>query len=72
MILANQFINQDVIFKRKLKSTKSVMAIILRSSLLTRYTVHVAIAAIWNAIISASQANHWDDRQRLPLKTKMN
>ena len=32
----------------------------------------VIIAAIWNAIIYAFQANHWDVHQRLHLKTKMN
>jgi len=42
-----------------------------KSSLLTRYMVHVIIAAIWNASISALQANHWDVRQRVHLKTKM-
>ena len=29
------------------------------------------IAAIWNASISALQANHWGVRQRVHLKTKM-
>ena len=61
-----------MIFKRKLKPTKSVTAIIPKSSLPTRYMAHVIIAAIWNAITSASQANHWDVHQRVHLKTKMN
>lgn len=56
----------------QLRPTKSVTAIILKSSLLTRYMVPVITAAIWNAIIYAFQANHWDVHQRLHLKTKMN
>ena len=61
-----------MILKRKLRPTKNVTAIIPKSSLLTRYMVHVIIAATWHAIISASQANHWDVHQRSRLKTKMN